>query len=505
MSTKHASSGLQFDEPSIFERGSPGRNAASLPALDVPAVDVAAKLGGLARKAQAALPEVAEPEVVRHFTRLSQWNYSIDTNFYPLGSCTMKHNPRVNEWAARLPGFASAHPYAPVRTLQGALELMSRLRAILAEVCGMDDVSLQPAAGAQGELTGIMMIRAHHAKQGRAPKKVIIPETAHGTNPASCAVNGLTAVPLPRSGNGGIVEIAEVARVLEEHAGDVAAIMITNPNTLGLFEKNLAEIAKLVHAKGGLVYGDGANLNALMGRARPGDLGIDVMQFNLHKTFTTPHGGGGPGSGPVGFKSFLSPYQPTPVVVTRTGAHGESYFDLDEDRPEAVGRVRSFVGNFGMMVRAYTYLREMGPEGLKNATDYAVLNANYLAACLKDVLPIAYDETCMHEAIFSDKDVKKATGVQTLDLAKRMIDYGFHPPTVYFPLVVPGALMIEPTETESKQALDWFVSAVREIVQEAKNEPETVKKAPLGTRIARLDEARAARKPVLRWSKNREA
>jgi glycine dehydrogenase subunit 2 len=505
MSTlKHASPGLQFDEPSIFERGSPGRNAASLPALDVPAVDVAAKLAGLARKASAALPEVAEPEVVRHFTRISQWNYSIDTNFYPLGSCTMKHNPRVNEWAARLPGFGGAHPYAPARSIQGALELMARLRTILAEVCGMDDVSLQPAAGAQGELTGLMMIRAHFAKQGRSPRKVIIPETAHGTNPASCAVNGLTAVPLPRSGAGGVVEVAEVAKVLEAHAGDIAAIMITNPNTLGLFERNLPEVAKLVHEKGGLVYGDGANLNALMGRARPGDLGIDVMQFNLHKTFTTPHGGGGPGSGPVAFKSFLSPYQPTPVVVQRAGANGETHFELDEDRPDTVGRVRSFVGNFGMMVRAYAYLREMGSGGLKDATDYAVLNANYLAAILKEFLPIAFDETCMHEAIFSDKDVKKATGVQTLDLAKRMIDYGFHPPTVYFPLVVSGSLMIEPTETESKQTLDWFAAALRAIVEEAKLDPETVKKAPHHTRIGRLDEARAARKPVLRWSPNHE-
>lgn len=505
MSTlKHASPGLQFNEPSIFERGAPGRNAASLPSLDVPAVDVASKLAGLARKASAALPEVGEPEVVRHFTRLSQWNYSIDTNFYPLGSCTMKYNPRVNEWAARLPGFGGAHPYAPVRSIQGALELMARLRTILAEICGMDDVSLQPAAGAQGELTGIMMIRAHFAKQGRSPRKVIIPETAHGTNPASCAVNGLTAVPLPRSGAGGVIEIAEVAKVLEAHAGDVAAIMITNPNTLGLFERNLPDVAKLVHEKGGLVYGDGANLNALMGRARPGDLGIDVMQFNLHKTFTTPHGGGGPGSGPVAFKSFLSPYQPTPVVVQRAGANGEAHYELDDDRPDTIGRVRSFVGNFGMMVRAYAYLREMGSGGLKDATDLAVLNANYLAAILKDFLPIAFDETCMHEAIFSDKDVKKATGVQTLDLAKRMIDYGFHPPTVYFPLVVSGSLMIEPTETESKQTLDWFASALRAIVEEAKLDPETVKKAPHHTRIGRLDEARAARKPVLRWSPNHE-
>jgi glycine dehydrogenase subunit 2 len=502
---KQASTGIQFDEASIFERGAPGRTAASLPALDVPKVDAAALLGGFARRDEAALPEVSEPEVVRHFTRLSQWNFAIDTNFYPLGSCTMKHNPRVNEWAARLPGFASLHPYAPPRTIAGALELMWRLRRALAEVCGMDDVSLQPAAGAQGELTGLMMVRAYHQKQGRSPKKVLIPETAHGTNAASCALNGYTAVPFAKGGGErGICDPAEVAKLLAEHAGDVAAIMITNPNTLGLFERELPTIAKMVHEAGALVYGDGANLNALMGRARPGDLGIDVMQFNLHKTFTTPHGGGGPGCGPVAFKSILSPFQPTPVVVQREAGGGVS-FDLDDDRPDSVGKVRSFVGNFGMMVRAYTYLREMGAEGLKGATDRAVLNANYAAARIKEFLPIAFDGLCMHEAIFSDKDVKKATSVQTLDIAKRLIDYGFHPPTVYFPLVVAGALMIEPTETETKQSIDEFVEALRSIVAEAHADAELVKKAPHDTRLGRLDEARAARKPVLRWSKESHA
>ena len=510
MSAKQGSRGLQFDEPSIFERGAEGRSGHSLPTLDVPEVSLEKTLGAFARATPAGLPAVSEPEVMRHFTRLSQWNYSIDTNFYPLGSCTMKHNPRVNEWAARLAGFAWLHPYAPARSIQGALELMARLRDALAEICGMDDVSLQPAAGAQGELTGLMMIRAHHTKQGRSPRKVLIPETAHGTNPASCTLNGLVAVPF-KSGEHGMCEPADVAKLIEAHKGEIAAIMITNPNTLGLFEKSIVDIAKMVHDAGGLVYGDGANLNALMGRARPGDLGIDVMQFNLHKTFTTPHGGGGPGCGPVAFKSFLSPYQPSPVVVRRVGGtinsstatpSGETIYDLDDDRPDSVGRVRSFVGNFGMMVRAYTYVREMGPEGLKAATDLAVLNANYLAAKLKDVLPLAYDTICMHEAIFSDRDLKKATGVQTLDLAKRLIDYGFHPPTVYFPLVVAGALMMEPTETETKQTLDWYIEAVREIVAESKRDPELVKKAPHDTRVARLDEARAARKPVLRWSKS---
>jgi glycine dehydrogenase subunit 2 len=498
--TRNAARGQQFEEPSIFERGAPGRTGASLAPLDVPEVQLEKTLGAAMRATPAGLPEVSEPEVVRHFTRLSQWNYSIDTNFYPLGSCTMKHNPRVNEWSARLPGFASLHPYAPHRSIQGALELMYRLRRLLAEVCGMDDVSLQPAAGAQGELTGLMMIRSHHQKTGRSPRKVLIPETAHGTNPASCAINGLQAVPFVSGQGDGIVHVADVAKLLEQHGDDVAAIMITNPNTLGLFEKNLPAIAELVHGKGGLVYGDGANLNALMGRARPGDLGIDVMQFNLHKTFTTPHGGGGPGCGPVAFKSFLAPFQPTPVVVKRAAAAGDVLFDLDDDRPESIGRVRSFVGNFGMMVRAYTYIREMGSDGLKDATDMAVLNANYAAARIREFLPIAFDQVCMHEAIFSDRDLKKATGVQTLDIAKRLIDHGFHPPTVYFPLVVAGSMMIEPTETETKQAIDEFVDALRAIVDEAKKSPETVKAAPHDTRLGRLDEARAARRPVLRWS-----
>ncbi|GAC1352646.1 MAG: aminomethyl-transferring glycine dehydrogenase subunit GcvPB [Polyangiales bacterium] len=507
---------MQFNEPSIFELGEKGRSGASFPTLDVPHVPASRTFGKLARGRAAALPEVSEPEAIRHFTRISQWNFSIDTNFYPLGSCTMKHNPRVNEWAARLPGFAMLHPYARASAIQGALELMARLRDILAEVCGMDDVSLQPAAGAQGELTGLMMIRAHHLKQGRSPTKVLIPETAHGTNPASCALNGLTAVPFTSANGDGVVDPADVARLLDQHRDDVAAIMITNPNTLGLFERHIVEIAKMMHEKGGLVYGDGANLNALMGRARPGDLGIDIMQFNLHKTFTTPHGGGGPGCGPVAFKSFLAPYQPSPVVVSRarsgngaaaaaagaTGGVGGPLFEyyLDDDRKESVGRVRSFYGNFGMMVRAYAYIREMGPTGLKQASDLAVLNANYAAARIKAFLPLAYDRICMHEAIFTDRDLKKATSVQTLDIAKRLIDYGFHPPTVYFPLVVPGALMIEPTETETKQTIDWFVEALRAIVEEAKSDPDQVKKAPHETRLARLDEARAARKPVLRWS-----
>ncbi|MFW6049661.1 MAG: aminomethyl-transferring glycine dehydrogenase subunit GcvPB [Myxococcota bacterium] len=484
-------SGLTFEEPLLFEQGSPGRHAASLPAADVPEVDPATHFGDLHRGDPTPLPELSEPEIFRHYVRLSQQNFAIDLGMYPLGSCTMKYNPKVNEWAARLPGYARVHPLAPLRMAQGALKLMWRLERGLAEICGMDRVTLNPAAGAQGELTGLMMIRAHHQAEGRSPTKVLIPDTAHGTNPASCALNGLKAVPFP-VGEDGIVVPDKLAPFLDD---DVAAIMITNPSTVGLFETHLPTIAAMVHDKGGLVYGDGANLNALMGRTRPGDLGIDVMQFNLHKTFTTPHGGGGPGSGPVGYKKLLEPYAPVPVLVKRP----DGSFDLEEDRPRTVGRVRSFQGNFGMMVRAYAYLREMGAEGLKAATDLAVLNANYLRARLGTTWHVAYERTCMHEVVLSDRHLKE-TGVTTMDVAKRLIDYGFHAPTVYFPLVVKGAMLIEPTETESKQTLDAFVDAMSAISREAQEEPDTVKSAPRNTRLRRLDETRAARSPVLRWA-----
>jgi glycine dehydrogenase subunit 2 len=482
--------GLALDEPLIFERGSAGRHGASLPACDVPPADAKALLGSAYRAEPAPLPEVSEPEAFRHYVRLSQQNFAIDLGMYPLGSCTMKYNPKVNEWAARLSGFARLHPYAPEGMLQGALELMYRLERGLAEVCGMDRVSLQPAAGAQGELAGLMMIRAHHAAQGRSPKKVLIPDTAHGTNPASCALNGFEAVSFPGS-EAGIVSAEQLAPYVDD---GVAAVMITNPNTVGLFESELPRIAQMVHDKGGLVYGDGANLNALMGRARPGDLGIDVMQFNLHKTFTTPHGGGGPGCGPVAYKALLDAYAPTPTVEKRDD--GSYYFDYQ--RPKSVGKLRSFYGNFGMMVRAYTYLREMGAEGLRGATDMAVLNANYLRARLGEDWHVAYDRTCMHEVVISDRQLK-ATGVTTLDVAKRLLDYGFHPPTVYFPLVVKGAMLIEPTETETKQTLDEFVDALKAIKREAETQPDLLKGAPHLTRLRRLDETRAARKPVLRW------
>ena len=488
---RSATPGLSFQSPLIFEQGSPDRTAASLATNDLPAVDPKAVLGSMARKKPPMLPEVSEPEAVRHYVRLSQQNFAVDTGMYPLGSCTMKYNPKVNEWAARLPGFADLHPYMPDDLVQGALDLMWRLERGLAEVCGMDRVSLHPAAGAQGELTGLMMIRAHHHAQGRDPKKVLIPDTAHGTNPASCALNGLQAVPFP-VGEDGIVSPEALASFVDD---GVAAVMVTNPNTVGLFETHMPAIAELIHAKGGLVYGDGANLNALMGKARPGDLGIDVMQLNLHKTFTTPHGGGGPGCGPVAYKALLDPYAPVPVVEQRDGR-----FVLDHgSRPASIGRLRSFQGNFGMMVRAYAYLREMGAEGLKRATELAVLNANYLRTRLGETWHVPYDTACMHEVVISDRHLKQ-TGVTTMDVAKRLMDYGFHPPTVYFPLVVRGAMLIEPTETESMQTLDEFVEVMQAISDEASSEPELVKTAPQVTRLRRLDETRAARKPVLRWT-----
>jgi glycine dehydrogenase subunit 2 len=488
-----ASNGLQFNEPSIFERGATGRSGVSLGPLDVPAVDVDKELGAFKRAAPAHFPEVSEPEAVRHFVRLSQWNYCIDSQFYPLGSCTMKFNPKVNEWAARLPGFAGLHPLTPEHLCQGALSLMVSLQEILAEIAGMDEVNLQPAAGAQGELTGLMMIRAFHTAQGRSPKKVFIPDSAHGTNPASCALNGFSTQAFPAES--GIVDPATLVAALNNAGDDVAGLMITNPNTIGLYEQAMPKLAALVHDKGGLVYGDGANMNAVLGRARPGDAGVDVMQYNLHKTFTTPHGGGGPGSGPVAFKAKLSPFQPTPVVRREADR-----YVIDHSRPQSIGRVRSFFGNFGMMVRAYTYIRELGPKGLRDVSDLAVLNANYLAARLKHEYRLAFDRPMLHEAVFTDKDIEGQTGIRTLDIAKRLIDYGFHPPTVYFPLVVRGALMIEPTETETKQTLDAFVDALLKIKREAAETPDLVKGAPHLTRVGRLDEARAARKPRLRWT-----
>jgi glycine cleavage system P protein (glycine dehydrogenase) subunit 2 len=490
-----AERGISYNEPPIFERGTPGRSGASLPPCDVPRVDPRTVLGDLARTTQAALPEVSEPEAVRHFVRLSQQNFSIDTQMYPLGSCTMKYNPKVNEWAARQPGFMHLHPMTPDAHAQGSLQVMWRLQEALCEVTGLAACSLQPAAGAQGELTGLMMMRAYHRAQGRNPRKVFIPESAHGTNPASCTLAGLTAIKIPASGDG-LAQVKDVLEAIErEGSDDVCGLMITNPNTLGLFETHLDKIAELIHEKGGLVYGDGANTNAVMGRVRPGDLGVDVIHLNLHKTFTTPHGGGGPGSGPVCFVDKLAPFQPGPVL-TKT----DQGLRFDHDRPQSIGRMRAYQGNFGMFIRAYTYIREMGGPGLASVSDLAVLNARYLWSQLKDTFPVASDLPCMHEVVLSDSQIEKETGVKTLDIAKRLLDYGIHAPTVYFPLVVKGALMIEPTETETKQTLDELVTALEAIVREAHETPEIVKTAPHLSRLGRLDEARAARKPRLRWS-----
>ena len=488
--TSRAAQGLVFDEPLIFEKAAGAGTGASLPEPGVPDVDPATEIPPeYLRGPIGGMPSLSEPEVVRHFLRLSQQNYGVDTGFYPLGSCTMKYNPKSSEAAARLPGFANLHPLLPEDRVQGALELMFRLERALAEISGFAAVTLQPAAGAQGELAGLMIIRAAHLSRGKPRHKVLVPDSAHGTNPASRALNGFKVVEL-KSGPQGILEPGPVAEAMSD---DVAALMMTNPNTLGVFERNVAEIAKIVHAKGGLVYGDGANMNALLGRARPGDMGVDVMQFNLHKTFATPHGGGGPGAGPVGVAHGLEPFLPVPVVVQR----GER-FHLEFDRPQTIGRLRTFWGNFGVMVRAYAFIRELGAQGLKRASDLAVLNANYARALLKDDYHLPYATSCLHEVVFNDKR-QKDLGVTTMDIAKRLIDHGFHPPTIYFPLIVAGALMIEPTETESRENVEAFAAAMRAIAQEAKEAPEQLKAAPVRAFRERLDEVRAARKPILRW------
>ncbi len=494
----NAGNGFSYEEPLLFERSRPGRTGYSLAELDVPEVDPAQVLPeGSVRAELPGLPELSEVDVVRHFTRLSTWNAAVDLGLYPLGSCTMKYNPKLNEKVARLPGFASAHPLQPPALLQGFLELAHQLEGALAEVSGMDRVSLQPAAGAQGELAGIMMIRAYHEHRGERRHKVLIPESAHGTNPASAALNGYQVIPIA-SGDDGVLHPDAVAAVMSD---DVAALMITNPNTLGLFEEHIARIAEIVHARGGLVYGDGANLNALLGIARPGDLGIDVMHFNLHKTFSTPHGGGGPGAGPVGVKNVLAPHLPVPVIRRLEGSEGQGY-GLDYDFPLSIGRLHGNFGNVGMFVRAFAYLRSLGPEGLRRCAEMAVLNANYLLARLRGRFHVPFDRPVMHECVLSDRSLA-GTGVTTLDVAKRLIDYGYHPPTVYFPLIVHGALMIEPTESEGLEGLDRFADALLAVGEEAQRDPELVKRAPHHTRRSRLDETRAARRPILRWQPER--
>jgi glycine dehydrogenase subunit 2 len=478
------------NEPLLFEMSSPGKAGYQLPELDVPAVDAAAALGAANVRAEIAdFPEVSEVEAIRHFTRLSTWNYAIDLGMYPLGSCTMKYNPRVNEEVARTEGLACAHPYQPQRLSQGAMEVMARLEAALAEITGMDAVTLQPAAGAHGELTGILLVRALLASRGNPRRKILVPDSAHGTNPATAAIAGYEVENI-RSSEQGMVDLERLAAIVDD---SVAALMITNPNTLGIFERNIRAIAEILHAKGALLYMDGANMNALTGITRPGENGVDVMHLNLHKTFSTPHGGGGPGGGPVAVKAPLEPFLPVPRLV-RLGE--EWHFDYD--RPQSIGRVRAFYGSFGVMARALAYIMAHGGEGLRNATLDAVLNANYIRKALEPYYDLPRTAPSMHECVFSEAR-QAGRGVHSGDIAKRLIDYGFHPYTVSFPLIVHGALMIEPTETESKRELDLFIDAMIAIAKEVEENPKLVLEAPHTTRTARVDEVAAARKPVLRW------
>ena len=479
------------DQSLIFEISTSGRIGYSLPEMDVATIPLEEILpADYIREEEAELPEVSELDIMRHYTALSKRNHGVDSGFYPLGSCTMKYNPKINENVARFNGFAHIHPYQDPATVQGALGLLFDLQEHLTEITGMDQVTLQPAAGAHGEWTGLMMIRAFHEANGDTERtKVIVPDSAHGTNPASATVAGLETITV-KSDENGLVDLEDLKRVV---GPDTAALMLTNPNTLGLFEENILEMAQLVHDAGGKLYYDGANLNAVLSKARPGDMGFDVVHLNLHKTFTGPHGGGGPGSGPVGVKSDLIPYLPKPLIVKQ----GEQ-FVLDYDRPQSIGRVKPYYGNFGINVRAYTYIRSMGPDGLKAVTENAVINANYMMRKLEPYFDLPYNRHCKHEFVLSGRRQKKL-GVRTLDIAKRLLDFGYHPPTIYFPLNVEEGMMIEPTETESKETLDAFIDAMIHIAKEAEETPEIVQEAPHTTVIKRLDETLAARKPVLRY------
>jgi glycine dehydrogenase subunit 2 len=559
------------NEALLFEKSSPGKRAYKLPPLDVPPIDAAKLLGAALRDKSAELPELSEIEIIRHFTRLSTWNYAIDLGMYPLGSCTMKYNPRVNEFVARIEGLADAHPYRPDALAQGILEIFHLLERCLLDITGMEAITLQPAAGAHGEFTGILLTRAWHESRGNPRHKILIPDSAHGTNPATAAICGYEVENLKSNPDGGI-DLEALARQV---TGETAALMLTNPSTLGVFENQIHKIADILHDKGALLYMDGANMNALVGKVRPGDFGVDVMHLNLHKTFSTPHGGGGPGSGPVACKRFLEPFLPIPVLVRSENGPGRDqtepcpdaqgwesaeadaadgcpplfrapFFDpvtgervgddevgapgldsepagapglagapgplplgtgetkskgqlsWDYNRPHSVGRVRAFYGNTGMFIRALAYILANGPDGLRQTTEDAVLNANYIRKKLEDLYELPYNTPSMHEVVFSDKR-QAARGVKTGDIAKRLIDYGFHPYTVSFPLIVPGALMIEPTESESVEELDLFIAAMRSIAHETETNPELVKSAPHSTRVSRLDEVQAARKPILRW------
>jgi glycine dehydrogenase subunit 2 len=535
------------NEALLFEKSSPGKCAYKLPPLDVPAVDAKSLLGEAHRAQSAQLPELSEIEIIRHFTRLSTWNYAIDLGMYPLGSCTMKYNPRVNEFVSRIEGLAEAHPYRPDSLAQGILEVIDLLQRCLIEITGMDAITLQPAAGAHGEFTGIQLVRAWHESQGNARKKILIPDSAHGTNPATAAVCGYTVENLKSNAEGGI-DLEALTRQVDE---ETAALMLTNPSTIGVFESQIAKIADILHAKGALLYMDGANMNALVGKARPGDFGVDVMHLNLHKTFSTPHGGGGPGSGPVACKAFLEPFLPIPVLVRNADAPkcadaqtwesqdadaaaggcpplfrapffdsatgeragdddplplhtpGDAPLHWEYNRPQSIGRVRAFYGNTGMFIRALAYILANGPDGLRQTTEDAVLNANYIRHKLQDIYELPYKTGSMHEVVFSDKR-QAALGVKTGDIAKRLIDYGFHPYTVSFPMIVHGALMIEPTESEPLEELDLFIAAMRSIAKEVEETPELVRTAPHSTRVSRLDEVQAARKPILRWRPTKE-
>ncbi len=481
-------------EPLIFEISKPGRRAYSLPELDVPKNDVKDLLPeGELRSEPADLPEVSEIDLVRHFTRLSQLNHGVDIGFYPLGSCTMKYNPKVNEDAASLPGFTNLHPYVSEEMAQGALQLMYEFQNYLGEIAGMEHVSLQPAAGAHGELTGILIIRAYHRSRNDLKRtKILIPDAAHGTNPASAVLGGFTVVEVPSDSRGG-VDIEALEEAMDE---TVAGLMLTNPNTLGLFDENAEKIAEIVHDKGGLLYYDGANANAILGITRPGDMGFDVLHFNVHKTFATPHGGGGPGAGPVAVKKFLEPFLPVPTVILKDGK-----YQLDYDKPQTIGQMKSFYGNFQVLLKGYAYIRSLGPDGLRNASRDAVLNANYILRRIVEYYDLPYDRHYKHEFVVSPSRIKKSTGVRTLDISKRLLDYGVHPPTNYFPLIVDEALMVEPTETESKETLDYFADALIAIAKEAYENPESVKSAPHSTIVGRLDEAGAARNLNVRWTK----
>jgi glycine cleavage system P protein (glycine dehydrogenase) subunit 2 len=483
----------------LYEKSRPGRRAATLPSYSLSKVEVPEELR---RERPPRLPELSEPELLRHFTELSTRNFGIDTGFYPLGSCTMKHNPRVNERVVQLSGFRDLHPRQEVEACQGALELMWRLMVALEEIAGLDAVTLQPAAGSQGELLGLMLVRAYLADRGESERtEVIVPDTAHGTNPASVTMTGYTLVAVETDPRGN-VDLADLRGKISERT---AALMLTNPSTLGLFDEGIEEVTRLVHEAGGLCYYDGANLNAVCGISRPGDMGFDIVHFNLHKTFTQPHGGGGPGAGPIACSDRIEPFLPVPQVVRTSGENGpEPLFDLDFERPKSIGKLRGFQGNFGVFVRTYAYICSLGGDGLKDVSQVAVLNANYLKALLAsegigEYLPVAFDRMCMHEFVLSGRGAKEELGVRTLDLAKRMLDHRVHPPTVYFPLLVDEALMIEPTETETKERLDHFADVIREILAEAKEDPEIARSAPHTTPVRRLDEAGAAKRPVVRW------